>query len=70
MGCLSLSRVDIQVGGLVVGVCVKVLHGVVLTDSILGSILIRGCHELRSLDLSSSPSQLTDYSLHLIGWLI
>lgn len=38
-----------------------------LTDSILRSILARGCHELCSLDLSASASQLTDYSLHLIG---
>ena len=38
-----------------------------LTDEILHSILKRGCHELRSLDLSASPNRLTNYSLELIG---
>lgn len=42
-------------------------HYAALTDSIFGSILSRGCHELRWLDLSASAAQLTDYSLHLIG---
>lgn len=38
-----------------------------LSDEILASILSRGCQELRSLDVSASPTRLTDYSLHLIG---
>ena len=38
-----------------------------LTDSILNSVLSRGCRELQSLDVSSSPCQLSDYALHLIS---
>ena len=49
--------------------CSDIVGSTALTDNILGSILSRGCCELRSLDVSASPSQLTDYSLHLIGRL-
>ncbi|XP_072044268.1 putative RNA-binding protein EEED8.10 [Amphiura filiformis] len=38
-----------------------------LTDEIFRSILLRGCRNLRSLDLSSSPHLLTYRSIELIG---
>lgn len=38
-----------------------------LTDEILWSILRRGCHNLKSLDLSLSPHFLTDFSVLCIG---
>lgn len=68
MESLSLSRVSelCKILGMVAGLGFYLA----LTDSILRSILARGCHELRSLDLSASATQLTDYSLHLIGWLM
>ncbi|XP_077867098.1 putative RNA-binding protein EEED8.10 [Saccoglossus kowalevskii] len=38
-----------------------------LTDTILKSILWRGCQELKSLDLSASPHLLTDWGIDVIG---
>ena len=38
-----------------------------LTDEVLWSILRRGCHNLKSLDLSLSPHFLTDFSILCIG---
>lgn len=38
-----------------------------LTDDILHSILRRGCRELKFLDLSASPTLLTNFSVELIG---
>ncbi len=38
-----------------------------LSDDILHSVLKRGCHGLRELDLSASPRRLSDYALDLIG---
>lgn len=38
-----------------------------LTDSILNSLLARGCHELELVDVSASPRCLSEHSLYLIG---
>ncbi|XP_046839899.1 F-box/LRR-repeat protein 2-like [Xenia sp. Carnegie-2017] len=60
-----LTATHLDFNGVFIPSWTRVSRG--LTDDILMSMFKRGCHNLKSLNLSHSPRSITDYSLYLIA---